>query len=1255
MLRGSLICLIFDTTLGISEGEADKLASVTLMSTDIDRIMTGFTSLDSLWAGPIEASIAIYLLERELGVACVVPVVISLACTIGAFSIMKWASNSQKEWVGIVQKRVATTAAVIMSIKIVKMQGLADRFSKILHALRVEELANAKPFRRNIICTAGLSNIGTLCAPVLTFMVYVLVSRETSNFTLNVAQAFTSLSLISLLSTPVSELVQTIPTFAAAMGCLDRVETYIRAGNGHIQRRLPICDPILHEDIRHSATISRPPSGGYALDKKSGNSLPVAHTNDRGHLIMTLDDVSIRYTEQGRDILKNITAQITCGSLTVIAGPVGCGKSTLAKALLGELPCSTGSIRSNISEIAYCASESWLPNQSLREVVLGAATYEQGWYEVIVEACALRSDIATLSKGDETIIGSKGAALSGGQKQRLALARAIYARKQLIILDSALSSLDIDTDESIYRAVLGPEGLCKRHGFTVVCFTHTGKFAEARSLKPWYDVIKGMTDRSKVRYMRWAYHVISIGSNGTFEEQHHQQDHIVPALESYDALSPSVARSDVKADPSNAETICTVENEEEDPIDLARRSGDISLYAYLVRVVGWPYSMLFFFTVVLYALAAELQIVLVQYWSAADSSDSEIDTNMYFGLYGMLAGLGVAGLVGMLAHMLLFAGPKLSIELHRILAQATMGAPLHWFVSTDSGITLNRYVTHFVSSARTLTHHVKPRFSQDMSLVDMDLLVGLIDTAAGLAMATVEAVLIVLGAKYAVIALPFIFVAVYVLQSIYLRTSRQLRHLDLETKAPLYSHFLETCSGLTTIRAFGWQAQMAAKNRDLLDTSQRPFYLLYCVQRWLGIVLDLIVAGAAVLLMTLATQVRSTTSGGALGVALVNVLNFNITLGFLIEKWTALETSLGAVARVKNFEKEMSSQTGPPNHAVNLPIGWPSAGELVIDNISAVYKPASSRVLHNVSIHVPGGQRVGLTGRTGSGKSSLILSILRQISLETGSVVVDGVNLDTLSDSVVCHALISIPQELCLLPGTIRSNADPFGSVPDAVITAALDAVGLGEVVRDNGGLDADMASVKISRGQQQLFGVARALCRKEALGNRGRGILLLDETTSDVDAATEQKILTVLADSFHGWTTLNVAHRLEALKGYDRIIVLEEGRVFRALTPLPADADEPDDAVVSQAKLHSAAEHLRDSGSTRLRVSARGSQRKPVPMVDRGCVNSRRVRSMRHDGDCRRASKGAAQRLQGPTARAGHRRRLRWMDAAISTAMVDA
>ncbi|TGO26008.1 hypothetical protein BPAE_0068g00420 [Botrytis paeoniae] len=1104
MIRGGLVCVIYNVTLSLDANSTGDSAAVTLMSTDIERIGTGFSSVDSLWAGPIEAGIAAYLLQ-EMGLACVAPVIISLACTIGAFSIMKWAKHTQKEWVEAVQKRVAITSSALKSIRGIKMQGLTTRLSEDLQELRVQELEYAKPFRRNIIATAVTSNITTLCGPAITFIVYIIIQRTKDSATLNIGQAFTSLSLISLLSTPVSEMVQTIPTFAAAMGCMEKIQTYIRTKDRN--------DPRFSSRDSERISISENSWDNvnlvsHEIELQTIRSvMPASSSHARKTDIITIKDASFTFSSESTPVLKDINLEISRGTLTMIIGAIGSGKSCLLKAMLGEVPSSKGFVFTNTSSVAFCSQTPWLPNSKLRELVLAGSSYDEVWYNAVLAACVLHHDIDTFPDGEETIIGSNGAALSGGQKQRLALARALYCRKDLLLIDDVFSGLDYKTNKAVFRNVFGQEGLCKLHNITVVLATHA------------------------IEHLKSADNTIVLSNNGTIVEQgnfrklRENDDSYVKDLifhESPDEKSAEVPVTETTNKPQTNPKSAK-------PNDINRQDGDASIYFYFAKSVGWIYFCLFIGTVVLYTFSSEFQAVLLELWSKAETNHSGIYTNIYMGLYAMLSILALCGIGGLLCVTLLFAGPYASINLHRTLLHTVMTAPYSWFTATDSGVTLNR-------------------FSQDMSLIDMELLIGIVDTFAGSFMAIAQAILIATGAKYVGVTLPFIIGTLYILQKVYLKTSRQLRLLDLESKSPLYSHFTETLSGLTTIRAFGWQTQSAEKNRKLLDISQKPYYLLYCIQRWLNLVLDLIIAGIAVILITFATQMRGTTSAGTLGIALVNILQFNSTLSFLIRKWTQLETSIGAVARVKSFEANTLSENAPLE--VNLPPSeWPVKAKVEFRDVTATYgidEPA----VQGVSFCIEGGTKLGIVGRTGSGKSSLTLALFRMLELKTGDILIDNISISTLRRESVRCSFITIPQEPYFLSGTVGFNADPFHSLDNQAIQTALVRVGLWDIICDNGGLEAPMNATPLSQGQQQLFCIARALIRKVALGNKDHGILVLDEVTSNVDSASEEIMLRILDEDFRGWTVLSVAHRLGTIKSYDRVLVLEKGSVVEDGAP---------------------------------------------------------------------------------------------------------
>ncbi|OJJ46205.1 hypothetical protein ASPZODRAFT_152404 [Penicilliopsis zonata CBS 506.65] len=1096
MVRGGLVSFVYRATFHINASSVADSAAVTLMSTDIDRINAGFKFIGYLWAGPIEIVLAICFLEWQIGASCVAPVVIALGCTLVSFLIGKWAKDSQKEFIGAIQRRVAITSSSLSSIKAVKMLGLTERISTILHNLRCDELRYALPFRRNILFTAGVSNVSALCGPAITFILYV----KTSGMSLNVVQAFTSLSLISLLSTPVSAIVQAIPMFTAALACIERIQSYVEAAD-HVDCRISTIEPRLDTLFGPIDDFS------LGVELQDFPTSQISSSADiSSHPLLVVKDASFRFSDQGPIILQDLNLEVKRGTLTMVIGRVGSGKSALLKALLGELHCTRGFVYSFGTQIAFCAQDTWLPNTTLRQIILGTSPYEPEWYEKVLRSCMLDQDVGRLPDYDLTTIGSKGASLSGGQKQRLALARAVYARRQLMLLDDVLSGLDSQTDRAVFQNVLGPEGLCTQHGMTVILATHS------------------------VQHLRSAQKIWILNDDGTISEDEPTQENRTKrdyskiaeyndgTTEDKNGISSEGTR------PANAGS-----QQDEARADLTRQHGDLSLYLYFGKSMGWLNLTAFLLTVGLYAFGNDFQAVMLDWWSSSESSDPGAQTDMYMGLYAMLAVLAVVGIVSMISVTLLVAGPQASIKLHSILLTTVMKAPYAWFVSTDSGITLNR-------------------FSQDMSLIDMDLLISLVDTFAGSFMAIAELVLIVIGATYVAVAVPFILGALYLLQKYYLRTSRQLRLLDLEAKSPLYTHFTETLSGLMTVRAFGWQEEFVRRNHTVLDESQKPYYLLYCVQRWLTLVLNLIVAGIATLLIALATQMRDSTSSGALGVALFNTLNFSTTLGFLIPRWTELETSLGAVSRVKSFESNTPDENTEMESNIP-PVNWPTHGKIEFDGVTSVYSASSTNepILRNISLTIEPGQKVGVVGRTGSGKSSLLMTLFSMLDVTTGNVRVDGISLSTLQRQAVRSSFIAIPQEPVFIAGlTLQENIDLITSVSDGYalyVQETLQKVGLWDILAGNLHSPANKAP-SLSQGQQQLFSLALALLRKASLGNMPHGILVLDEPSSSSDPVTEKLMMDLVDTEFHGWTVLTVAHRLATIKHCDMIIVLDKGVV---------------------------------------------------------------------------------------------------------------
>jgi len=297
-----------------------------------------------------------------------------------------------------------------------------------------------------------------------------------------------------------------------------------------------------------------------------------------------------------------------------------------------------------------------------------------------------------------------------------------------------------------------------------------------------------------------------------------------------------------------------------------------------------------------------------------------------------------------------------------------------------------------------------------------------------------------------------------------------MRLLDLEAKSPLYSHFLESLDGLITVRAFGWTSEFQEKNTALLDVSQKPYYLLFCIQRWLSLILDLMVMLLAVVLMIFVTKLRAEMSPGFVGLAVLNVMGFNQQLAMIIENWTQLETSFGAIARLRDFSAHTANENLEGEDG-EIPQDWPSHGTVEFRNVSASYTADSNLVVRDLSLSVKAGEKVGICGRSGSGKSSLISTLFRMLEITPGSsIIIDGVDITTIPRQVVRSALNAIPQEPIFLKGTVRRNADPNSLHTDVAIIEAISKVRLWSLVFARGGLDADLDAEFFSHGQRQLY-----------------------------------------------------------------------------------------------------------------------------------------------------------------------------------------
>ncbi|KAG7413765.1 ABC transporter atnG [Fusarium oxysporum f. sp. rapae] len=412
--------------------------------------------------------------------------------------------------------------------------------------------------------------------------------------------------------------------------------------------------------------------------------------------------------------------------------------------------------------------------------------------------------------------------------------------------------------------------------------------------------------------------------------------------------------------------------------------------------------------------------------------------------------------------------------------------------------------------------------------------------------------------------MPICVLVVYVVQRVYLRTSRQLRLLQLESQSAVYSSFLESVEGVVSIRSFGWVKHAENNNMECLDKSQQPAYILLCLQLWLNIVLDLVIAAIAVILITLAVFLEGSTTAGQIGMSLNIVLVANSTLLALVTSWTNLEISLGAISRLKTLEADTEAEEQSPAGAI-VPDTWPSRGAVEVRDLTVTYDESHAPALKNINLSIDSGQHLVICGRTGSGKSTLLLAFLRLLNTQVGSIEVDGLDLSLVPLSAIRErCFIIVTQDPFLLAqGSLRFNLDPSGSLPGNIILKALERTGLWrhfdpDQRRELGGiLDKPLSSLPhMSTGQTQLFALTRAILRVEHSSvTETKPILLLDEATSSVDGLTESTMRGIIREVFtnNGHSVIEITHRLSGFEDIARttghspevnVVLLSQGEI---------------------------------------------------------------------------------------------------------------
>ncbi|AEO64833.1 uncharacterized protein THITE_2142635 [Thermothielavioides terrestris NRRL 8126] len=853
----------------------------------------------------------------------------------------------------------------------------------------------------------------------------------------------------------------------------------------------------------------------------------------RAGLAINIRDVSLG---ERQPVLRDVSIRVEYGSLVIVSGPVGSGKSTLLRAILGEIRPTQGSIQLASRQVAYCAQKPWLPNGSIKQAIRGMADGQGDarWYQRVIEACCLSHDLDLLPEGDETQIGSGGLNLSGGQRQRVALARALFARCDIALLDDAFSALDGETETTIFRNLFGPTGLFRELNTAVVLVTNSTQFFPAADLN---IILDGG----------------GIKAQGSWEAIKHQASSSISKFSlqrpTDDVVSPA-------SPPTFAKLNAQLQIKQEAQADLARRTGDMGLYRYYFRFVGlFNLALLSVCT-----LSYSVFITFPQHWLKLWTESSGQSQVFYVCGFLFLSLVSWTSTNGTMWSTVIRIAPHSGLRIHHHLLNIVVNAPLSFFSENDNGSILNR-------------------FTQDIQLIDKQIPSALANLGNQIFKLLMQVILLCMAQHRLALSLPPCAGLVYFIQQVYLRTSRQLRFLELESHAAVFSSFLESVEGLETIRAFGWLGEATDLAATRLEDSQRPEFLLMCLQRWLNLVLDIIAAAVAIGMIAIAVTFRGQISGGQVGVALNIMLVANTTLLRLVESWTNLEVCLGAVARLRALETVTPSESDKNATTFAAPRGWPTHGRVEFRAVTAAYHDEAVALRH-LSLTINGGQKIVICGRTGSGKSSLLLALLRMLELQAGCIRLDGIDISTIPlEFLRQRCFVTVSQDGFLVSNaSIRFNLDPEGWLgDDQIITNILKRVGLwshfslaGQNLKERGGdghaiLDQKLSAFPaFSAGQAQIFTLCRGIIKAEALRAHGaRPVVLLDEVTSALDTSTELAVHRIVDSEFSakGHTVITISHRLGQLSQFsgprrDAVFTMRDGRLAGALSTLEGTVD---------------------------------------------------------------------------------------------------
>ena len=829
-------------------------------------------------------------------------------------------------------------------------------------------------------------------------------------------------------------------------------------------------------------------------------------TEGKSEYALQVDQGSFTW-ESNKDIAKPVLNQINLkvktGQLCVVIGPVGCGKSSLLQSIIGEMTRLHGDVTLKGS-VGYASQLAWIMNGSLKDNILFGLPFNKERYDNAVLFSQLTHDLEILPDGDLSEIGEKGINLSGGQKARVSLARAYYFNPDIVLLDDVLSAVDSHVAKALFVELI-KKGF---KGKTVILVTHQ------LHVVPNCDHVVYIEKGEIVCQGKYD----ELLQNKEFQEYmgDEKRDADLHGKESEEDIHKVKEEKAVVAGKPAA--LMTTEE---------RFSGSVkwSVYlSYLSSGYGFSVGSALLFVYVLNNAVKIGTNLWLAWFTQGQITSWGISLDLFIVIYLVMglsqglftAGTGVVGAIG---------GYKASKVLHDNAIVRVLNAPMSFYDTNPMGRILNR-------------------FSKDQDVLDSQLPQSLRSFLTTFFTTIFSFAYMISITPILAAPLVVLLVFYYYVQDFYRCTSRELKRIDAISKSPVYSLIGETMNGLGTIRAYREQTRFLHLLDKHVDTNNRPCFSQLIAQRWLSLRLEVIGAILTFFVALLGIIAKDSIAPGVFALSLTYALSTTSSLNWCVRQAAELEVYMNSVERINFYAEELPTEK--PKKFDADPKNWPIKGSIVFHDAVLSYRPGLPQVLKGINLVIPGGSKIGVVGRTGSGKSSLTVALLRLVELTSGDIIIDDVNIGAIGLHSLRRQIAMVPQDPVLFSGTIRSNLDRYAQFDEAKLWLVLERVGLKATIEGmDKKLDSDVTEngENYSVGQRQLFCLARAMLLDVS-------IIIMDEASASVDIHTDRFIQLAIRRDFKNKTIITVAHRLNTIIDFDKILVMEDGKVGEYDTP---------------------------------------------------------------------------------------------------------